>query len=639
MHDLAVPVHDAARPPGARLRPDWPLVGILVLAAFLLFYHLGQRPFWQDEAETACLAKSVLRTGLPFACDGINTVSQEEGLEFNPDDGCLWRWSPWIQIYVQAIGFAVGGLDTAAGRAPFALAALLAIYWTYRLVRRHFGDRSWALVAASLLTLSVPFLLIGRQARYYAIGTLLVLWTLDAFLCDWQTRWRPWLVTLLCMVLLFHANYLLFLSFAPTALFAAVLVYPERIHVKRIGSLILTTILLVIAPGALLYRIGRQSGLFDILLVPDNLMLYFADLSMFLIPLPVAAALAWRWRRFATHLERPTDPGERFVLYCVVLIVLSLILLAIVPQRFFRYISHLIPLCSILLSFCVCRLWRFSRISAVMLLFLVGFTNWLNVYPMERLKIVNRPWQNDFRMLTSPNIPIKLFVTELVCGYPDVNTSIIDFFRVNAQPGQTVLAEYGDLPLQFYLPGLRVIGGLRGPIAFEEKPDWVLRRRVVRVNRNRFLFGAREFTDSLDLAQNYERVPPRQAGRDLRQSDRRSQPSLLHSRGAPPEGSRSLATQGGHSMKARIPRESLIRVLCVVALAGTIYMGLQRTPEVALRFFPESFLTSLASEARRPGGQKAARQGQYRGAGPGRARATRRIARRRLRPRAGLPGR
>ena len=67
---------------------------------------------------------------------------------------------------------------------------------------------------------------------------------------------------------------------------------------------------------------------------------------MFLIPLPVALALVWRWRRFATHWERPADARERFALFGAVLIVLSLLLLALVPQRFFRYIAHLIPLCA-----------------------------------------------------------------------------------------------------------------------------------------------------------------------------------------------------------------------------------------------------------------------------------------------------
>jgi len=503
----AIPDAPAAGQSAHACRCNWGLAAVLVLAAFLLFYNLGQRPFWQDEAETACLAKNVLKTGLPYANDGLNVVSQEEEREFDKVGGYLWRWSPWIQIYMQAAGFAVGGLTAAAGRVPFALAALLAVFWTYRLVARHFGDRTWALLAATLLTLCVPYLLIGRQARYYAPGTLFVLWTLDAFLSDWQRRALPLLAMFGGMVLLFHANYLLFLSFAPTALVAALLVYPEKFHLRRLAALAGATLAVAVVPGVLLYRIGRQSGMFDVLLVPENLMLYFADLCMFCIPLPISVYLAWRWRRFFTRLERPADPAERFVLFSAVLIVFSLLFLGIVPQRFFRYIAHLLPLCAILLAFCVRRLWNFSKVSAVLLFCLLAFTNWLAVYPMERLKIVNRPWQNDFRMLTSDNFPIKLLLTELLCGYPDVNTTIVDFFKANAQPGQTIVAEYGDLPLQFALTGVRVLGGLQGPVPPDARPDWVLRRRVVRVNRDRFLFATREYTDALDLARDFERVP------------------------------------------------------------------------------------------------------------------------------------
>lgn len=492
-------------PTPRRLKPDWLLFAILAVAAFLLFYNLGQRPFWQDEAETGCLARSVLRTGLPYAWDGTSFVSQEEGREFNTDDGCLWRWSPWEQIYLQAAGFAIGGFNAAAGRAPFALAALLAVFWTYRLLLRHFGDRSWALVAMSLLAFSVPFLLIGRQARYYAVGTLLILWTLDAFLCDWRTKWRPWCVALLCLVALFHANYLLFLSFVPTALMAAALLYPDRVWNKRTLYLTIATILCVI-PGIFLYRVGRQSGMFNLLVVPENLMLYLADLFMFVLPLPVALVLAWHWRRFFTHLARPEEPRERFALFCLVLILLSVLLLSLVPQRFFRYIAHLVPLCMIVISYGICRMWRFSRPIAVTLWVLLACTNWLYVVPLQWLGVANQPWKTDFRMLDYPNFPIKLFVTELTCGYPDVNAAIVEFFRTHAKPGQTVLAEYGDMPLHFYLPSLRVIGGLQGPIAPNEKPDWVLRRRAVRINRDRLLFGSQAFTQTLELARDYERV-------------------------------------------------------------------------------------------------------------------------------------
>lgn len=504
---MTTPFADAA-PPDTRaalkalLRP-LPMA-ITLAAAFLIFFHLGDRPLWQDEAETSRLAQTVLTDGIPRAYDGKNLISQEEAREYNPDDGHVWRWSPWIQIYMSAAGIGLFGQDAWGDRFFFALAGLLCVPLTYLLVFRFFGSPAWAGLSAGLLTLTVPFLLFCRQGRYYSMGTLLTLVAVYAFFCDWKSRNGPLVVMALAMGLLFHANYLLFLSFVPSALACAVLLYHEKLSLGRLALLSALTLAMVV-PGLFMYRLGSQSGMFDILLVPENLMLYFADLVMFMAPLPVLAVLAWRWRRFFVFLERPRDPAERFALFCALLTVLSLLLLALVPQRFHRYIVHLYPMCAIFLTWAGLRLWRWSRPSGVLFLVLLALTNWLHIYPLERTKLVNRPWQNDFRMLTSINFPLKLYLTELFSGYPDVNANVIAFFKENARPGDTLLAEYGDLPLQFYT-GLRVLGGLQGPPAPDEKPDWVLVRRAVRVNRDRLLFPARAFVHTLDLDKDYERI-------------------------------------------------------------------------------------------------------------------------------------
>src|SRR5271154_1924162 len=80
---------------------DKVLWAITALAAVLIFWSLGDRYLWQDEAETALLGKNILTFWRPIAYDGTNFVSQEAGREFNKSD-FLWRWSPWIQFYVAA---------------------------------------------------------------------------------------------------------------------------------------------------------------------------------------------------------------------------------------------------------------------------------------------------------------------------------------------------------------------------------------------------------------------------------------------------------------------------------------------------------------------------------------------------------
>ena len=491
----------ATAPPRAWRDPVF--LAILALGAFLIFYHLGARPLWQDEAETANLARNVLKTGLPTVWDGVNIISQEERREFGAD--MIWRWSPWMQVYMSAAGQLVDPHSTFWARFWFAVAGLGVIAMTYLLILQRFNDRAWALISSALLTLHVPFLLYARQGRYYSTGGLILLLIFWGFLGDWKRRWPPFLAVGLGLGLLFHANYLLLLSLAPTLLVAALFLYRRDLEFRRTGLIILLALALIV-PGIYLYRLGRQSTLFNIMVVPENIMLYFSDWVMFMVPLPVLAVLAWRWRGFFFGRGGPEDPKERFCLFMVLLMMGSFLILALFPQRFHRYIVHFYPSCAMLLAWAGLKLWRFSKPSGALFLVLVGLTNWLHIVPMERLKIVNRPWENDFRMLTSVNIPLKLFLTENICGYPDVNIGLVNFFLSHAKPGQTILAEYDDMPLQFYTP-FRVIGGLQGPIDPAEKPDWVSMRRDVRVNRDGLLFAPREFiNDHLDLARDYERI-------------------------------------------------------------------------------------------------------------------------------------
>jgi hypothetical protein len=97
--------------------------------------------------------------------------------------------------------------------------------------------------------------------------------------------------------------------------------------------------------------------------------------------------------------------------------------------------------------------------------------------------MLNRPFHNDHYMLTYPNLPLKLYLAELSSPYPDVNQSFIQFFQTHAQPGDTILTTYGDLPLQFYT-SCQVIGGLQGPTPLTRPPDWLVLRSYPRWNRD-----------------------------------------------------------------------------------------------------------------------------------------------------------
>jgi hypothetical protein len=480
------------------------LIIILALGAFFLLYHLDQRPFWQDEAETAGLARNVLKYGVPRAYDGVNIISQEHGREY--DHNYLWRWSPWLQIYVAAAAFRLGGLNTYVGRLPFALLGLLCIFLTYQLVNRHLHHRPWALWAAALVAFSVPFLLFARQCRYYSLGTAFTLLSLYAFMSDWQKRTLPAVILCVSIGLLFHTNYLLFFSFVLPALIAAVWLYPEKLPWKR-TLLVALFIIIIIFPGFFLFKIEQQSNFINLVTIPHHLVKYFGGLLQFIIPLPIVLYLAWKWRRvIGTRPALPQEPGERFVLFLTLISLGNIVLLSPAPQCEFRYLVHLIPLAAIILGWVILRAWSYYQVAGALLAGMLLLTNWLYIVPMDWLHIINRPMLADRLMLTSPNLPLRLFLTELICGAPDVNGDLIHFFQAHARPGDIILTTYGDLPLQFYTP-FQVLGGLQRQRALPRPPDWVVSRWDVRFDRAYQLLDSEQYIKNrLSLAANYRPV-------------------------------------------------------------------------------------------------------------------------------------
>ena len=155
--------------------PFW--IVLILLPPLLLFPNLGNRFLWQDEAETALLARSVVEHGYPLAHDGRRTISDQPG---SPDvnEAGVWIWTPWLQLYPTAASFLLLGESSTTARLPFALAgwgSLLLAYGVFRSALR----RRPARIAALLLLFSVPFLLQLRQCRYYAFlafFTLLHVW-------------------------------------------------------------------------------------------------------------------------------------------------------------------------------------------------------------------------------------------------------------------------------------------------------------------------------------------------------------------------------------------------------------------------------------------------------------------------------
>jgi 4-amino-4-deoxy-L-arabinose transferase-like glycosyltransferase len=138
-------------------------LALLLLAAVLLFYNLGDRAFGGDETYTMQPVQSILATGIPQFRSNISlNYTQEIGI------------STPVPEYLTAISLRIFGFSEYAARLPFALAGFFAVIAIYLFVRRVSASRKIALLAMCLTVFSAMFYIHARQARYYSITLLLV---------------------------------------------------------------------------------------------------------------------------------------------------------------------------------------------------------------------------------------------------------------------------------------------------------------------------------------------------------------------------------------------------------------------------------------------------------------------------------
>ena len=186
------------------------LLVVLSVVGWLLFANLGNVYLWQDEAETALVAKNLLEYGYPMAYDGKNLITQNAGLDSNAEH--VWIWSPWLQFYVTAASFKLFGIGTLSARLPFALIGLVTVAFFYFAARELLRKERDARIATVILGTSIPFLLHARQARWYVLAVITSIWVLHAY-TRMRERKRSSAVQIVgSSLLLFHSSYLTFLA-------------------------------------------------------------------------------------------------------------------------------------------------------------------------------------------------------------------------------------------------------------------------------------------------------------------------------------------------------------------------------------------------------------------------------------------
>lgn len=478
--------------PGRWLDRWFPLF-LAVLVSLLLFTRLDDSYLWQDEAETALISRHLMTFGLPLASDGHDWVQQTDLGRQSYTSSYLWTYHPWLQFAVTAASLRAFGNTTWAARLPFVLFGGLCTLFLHGFTLRWLSSQRIARVASLLLALCVPFLLLARQCRYYTLAAFFTLLVIDAYLYlrsggGWAL---PYFV--LSAILLYHAHFGAFLPTLAAIAIHSMLNPPARdASVRLIAGCGLTALL--VAPWVVFSRAWTHG------LTPEwgrtvlHLAQYVLYISIWIFPLLLAAVLIYAWaRRHSVTGPRLSSAQASLCELFSLIVAVNLLFLsatAAFDWVFFRYVTHLIPLLVVMLAIVVAMIIEASTIAGYALLLAVVATNGLHVLPHNlpglrqivwskafpsdpRMAYIDDLWRKAHRFRSEP----LMYWHELTQSYEGPNEGIIEYLREHATPGDTVLANYEELPLMFYTD-LRVIGGLSAlGVADNIRPDWIIDRR------------------------------------------------------------------------------------------------------------------------------------------------------------------
>jgi Dolichyl-phosphate-mannose-protein mannosyltransferase len=450
-------------------------LALVALAFLLAFCNLDGRPFWGDEAETALLARNVLKFGIPKVDDGVNHLSLH-GDRFDARDG-VWTWSPWLQDYVAAASFAIFGQTTWAGRAPFAFVGWLSVpvlgFIAWQIYRKH----RVALAAMLLLGTSEVFLLHIRQCRYYSITVLAeIVLVYGIYQILARNRRGAWFI-LAGLLVLFYCNYTCAVANVPILIVLALRLFRKNREALPLLLTCLGVWLVLAAPWLLFSETWRQGSAEGHDTWTHLLRFYAWQFHFHFFPwcfllLPIGGWIARRLSRQdlsksvpeqsrfnVSTLQRFNEPNI-FEKYLLLLMLLYVPVLLIMPLAFSRYLLPLLPIACLLVAAWLFRYIKWTAVACVVLL-VQSLTNVLAVAtdPFGKQYPIRSPFAD---ILFSSLLP-----------YEDRLTDLLKFFGDQARPGDTLVSWDPEFPLAFYTH-LKIIDARLTADPFRPLPDWVL---------------------------------------------------------------------------------------------------------------------------------------------------------------------
>jgi 4-amino-4-deoxy-L-arabinose transferase-like glycosyltransferase len=450
MTDLAKPMTNQWR---TNARQYIFLLVIVSGSACLLLANLGNQYLWEDEAQTALISKTILTDVVPRGYDGKNFFSQEKGAEYGKN--YIWRWHTWLPFYVLAGFYKVFGVSTFVSRLPFVLFGVGTVLLTYIFARALWDNARIAGIAAGLLAISVPFLLLCRQCRYYSMTMFFTVLSLYAYTMLLERRKFAAILLFTGVTLLFHSQH-----FYVAVLFATVLLHSIIFRRDRLKNLLVVIGAIIVVNGPwLVWLAGMhyQGKIFS----PTVLFIFIKAFSrdilrsvfplwLLVIVLVVAVTRQVKTghifedaRLFWMKMSLPVF----FVMFNVVL------MLIIAPMPYFRYIAPSVPLLIILIAVIVNAAARVHLLLAVLAVALLVGTS-----------------------------RIRDYFYEITHDYDGPCEGISRYLNEHGSDNDVVAITYGDMVLKFYT-NMRIIGGLTGEnLEPAKNARWVIIRKYIHMS-------------------------------------------------------------------------------------------------------------------------------------------------------------
>ena len=427
------------------------VAGILIAASVLLLANLGNIYLWQDEAQTALIAKTVLTHGVPVGYDGTNYFSQEFGVDYGKN--YLWLWQPWFQFYLLAGFFAAFGISTFTARLPFALMGIGTVILTYYFGKALWGSRRIAALAAILLLLCVPFLILVRTCKYSSGVILFSVAGLYSYILLLRGRRLGPAAFVLSCVLLFHTHYLYSASMIATAMLHAIMFRRDKIRILLAASAL---VLALSVPWIILFsKMGHIAmGYVQKTNRLGFAVYYVTQVAKHIFPpalLVVFGGVYLFNRRRSKGAPSSSDPIHATALLGMFIVVTMVTISLATQSSFFRYLCAVIPAFMLLMAFGIDSLMRIHR--GLVLALLVVLAYW---------------WR----------MPDMLY--EITHDYDGPGEGISTYLNANGRPNDLVAVTREPLTLMFYTK-MRIINPASGQsFSLANDANWlVLRQKLL----------------------------------------------------------------------------------------------------------------------------------------------------------------